>query len=212
LRRVFAQFGRPGKLRVDNGAPWGSWSDLPTALALWLIGLGIDMHWNTPRRPQENGVIERSQGLAAAWAEPGRCDNVRQLQRRLNSEDRVQREAYPYRKKQSRLAVFPELRFSGRAYSQGWEQRHWDWQRVLDHMSGYCVRRRVDQCGKIGLYHDKLYVGTLHKGCDVHLQFDPERLEWLVSDDQGRQLRAVPAAAWTRDAVRRLRVPRSSSS
>jgi hypothetical protein len=79
-------------------------------------------------------------------------------------------------------------------------------------MSGYCVRRRVDQCGKIGLYHDKLYVGTLHKGCDVHLQFDPERLEWLVSDDQGRQLRAVPADGWTPDAVRRLRVPRSSSS
>jgi len=211
LRRVFAELGRPAALRVDNGAPWGSWSDLPTALALWLIGLGIEMLWNTPRRPQENGVIERSQGLAAAWAEPSHCRTLRQLQLRLHHEDRLQREVYPSLQGQSRLAVFPELRHSGRNYSKRWEQRNWDWPRVLAHLSGYCVQRRVDQSGKIGLYHDKLYVGTMHKARDVYLQFDPDRCEWLVSDRQGRQLRAVPATQWTPSAVRRLQVPRSTT-
>jgi hypothetical protein len=40
LRRVFARWGRPDRVRVDNGPPWGSREDLPTAFALWLIGLG----------------------------------------------------------------------------------------------------------------------------------------------------------------------------
>jgi hypothetical protein len=39
LRRTFTQWGLPRCLRVDNGHPWGSWSDLPRDLALWVIGL-----------------------------------------------------------------------------------------------------------------------------------------------------------------------------
>jgi hypothetical protein len=210
LQRVFAEYGRPGVLRVDNGAPWGSWSDLPTALALWLIGLGIDMHWNTPRRPQENGVIERSQGLAGAWAEPQQCQTVKQFQLRLRREDRLQREVYPSVRNQSRLTAYPTLHHSGRHYSPRWEQQHWNWPRVLAHLSTYCVPRRVDQSGKIGLYHQKLFLGKLHAGRDVLLQFDPERVEWLASDKQGTQLRVIPATGWTPQAVRRLQIPQSS--
>jgi transposase InsO family protein len=65
LRLAFARWGLPGRLRVDNGAPWGSKGDWPTELALWLIGLGVGVTWNTPRRPQENGVVERSQGTVS---------------------------------------------------------------------------------------------------------------------------------------------------
>ena len=39
-------------------------------LALWLIGLGIEVIWNPPRCPQANGVVERSQGTGKRWAEP----------------------------------------------------------------------------------------------------------------------------------------------
>src|SRR5208337_2432296 len=72
LRRCFRQWGRPVSLRVDNGYPWGSCGDLPTPFALWLVGLDIGVIWNPPRRPQDNGVVERSQGLAKNWAEPDR--------------------------------------------------------------------------------------------------------------------------------------------
>ena len=37
-------------------------------------------------------MVERSQALAKNWAEPERCRTVGQLQRRLNQEDRLQRE------------------------------------------------------------------------------------------------------------------------
>src|SRR5260370_700151 len=56
LRRAFARWGRPAMLRVDNGGPWGSAGDWPPELALWLIGLGLEVPWNDAHTPQQNGV------------------------------------------------------------------------------------------------------------------------------------------------------------
>src|SRR5262249_60933218 len=83
LRGGFQRWGRPLSVQFDNGNPWGSWGDLPTPLALWLIGLGLGVSWIPPRTPQDNGVVERSQGVAFNWAEPDRCHSVEQLQRRV---------------------------------------------------------------------------------------------------------------------------------
>ena len=102
LRAAFGRWGCPQQLRVDNGKPWGSWSDLPPALALWLIGLGIELVWNPPRQPQYNGVVERSQGTAKRWAEPERCATVAELQERLRADDALQREHYPFQGGRSR--------------------------------------------------------------------------------------------------------------
>ena len=206
MRLIFTEWGLPEVLRVDNGAPWGSWSDLPPVLALWVIGLGVQMHWNHANCPQENGVIERSQGLAKTWGEPGQCHTVRQFQNRINHEDRLQREQYPSINGQPRMTAYPDLKHSGRAYSTSWEQRHWNWDLVLAHLAGYAVPRQVDSSGKIGLYSSKLYVGTIHKGSRVYVQFDPDRTEWIVSDPRGRQLRAVPAGELTPRTVRRLNI------
>src|SRR5579863_4810664 len=95
LRSAFARWGRPALMRVDNGIPWGSWGDLPTDLALWLIGLSVEVDWNPPRRPQDNGVVERSQGTAKRWTEPGTCAKPSELQQRLDEMDRIQRQEYP---------------------------------------------------------------------------------------------------------------------
>ena len=118
LRRAFARWGRPETIRVDNGGPWGSAGDLPPDLALWLIGLGIAVHWNDPHTPTQNGVVERSQGTGRRWAEPGQCDSVAELQRRLRMMDAIQRDSYPSIGGQSRTTAFPGLRHSGRAYSR----------------------------------------------------------------------------------------------
>ena len=124
LRRVLAQWGRPGTVRVDNGGPWGSAGDLPPELALWLIGLGIDMHWNDPHSPTQNGVVERSQGMSKRWAEPGQCDTPEQLQERLEEMDAIQREEYPSIGGLSRTVAYPGLVHSGRRYSEAWERRN----------------------------------------------------------------------------------------
>jgi transposase InsO family protein len=204
FRRGFQRWGLPGQLRVDNGSPWGSWSDLPPPLALWLIGLGIDLHWNPPRCPQDNGVVERSQGLAQAWAEPGQCRSVAELQQRLDAEDRLQREVYPYQGDRSRGEVFAALRHSGRPYRAAGEVTQWDWQRVCAHVAGYAVPRRVDGCGKIGLYARKVYVGLVNKRREVVVQLDADSLEWVITDPAGRELCRRPLEEFTAEQLRRL--------
>src|SRR5438046_190655 len=110
LRRAFAAWGLPRRLRLDHGWPWGGWSGLPTALALWLVGLGVGLTFNPPRQPQYNGVVEKSQDTGQRWAEPHTCRNAAELQARLDEVDRIQREEYPSLRGRSRLSVFPQLR------------------------------------------------------------------------------------------------------
>jgi hypothetical protein len=106
LRACFARWGLPESVQVDNGKPWGSCGDLPTPPAAWLIGLGVRVAWIPPRTPQDNGVVERGQGVAKDWAEPERCRSPEELQARLEAEDRVQRECYPHAGAASRMAAY----------------------------------------------------------------------------------------------------------
>ena len=84
LRQAFARWGRPAGWRVDNGSPWVSPDGIPTDLELWLAGLEVALHRNPPRRPQANGIVERSQRTARAWAGPQECDTAAQLPQRLD--------------------------------------------------------------------------------------------------------------------------------
>jgi hypothetical protein len=183
----------PANMRVDNGSPWGSKGDFPTELGMWLIGLGIGMIWNTPRRPQENGVVERSQGTGHRWCEPGTCQSPAELQTRLEEMDRLYREVYPYRERLSRLAYYPGLTHSGRPYSERSEADLWDWNRVTSHLSGYVGARRVNQNGDVSIYNRAYHVGVRFRGQDVYVTFDPDTNEWVFSDASGRELRHKPA-------------------
>lgn len=206
LRLAFARWGRPRRLRVDNGAPWGSTGDFPTELSLWLIGLGIEMHWNSPRSPQENGVVERSQGTSNRWCEPETCATAEELQARLDRMDQVHREVYPYRERLSRMAYFPGLAHSGRPYHRDSEDALWEWSRVADHLSGYVLVRRVDRSGLVSLYNRGHYVGKIHQGKDVYVMYDPGRNEWFFTDLEGRQLRRHPAEELSQERVMKLNV------
>jgi hypothetical protein len=193
---------------VDNGTPWGSSGDFPTALSLWLIGLGITMHWNRARRPQENGVVERSQGTSNRWCEPWTCATPEELQRRLERMDRLHREVYPYRERLSRMDHFPGLRHSGRPYDRDSEAKDWQWSRVAEHLSTYALMRQVDRSGCVSLYNRGRYVGTIHKGKNVYVMYDPNLNEWVFADREGRQLRRQPADELSQERVVNLDVAR----
>jgi hypothetical protein len=208
LRRAFDRWGQPERFRVDNGVPWGSSGDLPTDLSLWLIGLGIGMAWNPPRSPQDNGVVERSQGTAKRWAEPGTCSSAEELQGRLERMDQIQRREYPNLGGRSRWEAFPKLTHSGREYTQAWEESHWDLRLVYEHLSGYAVPRRVDVSGKVSLYNRYYYVGVLHQRKTVYVMFDPEEGEWVFADERGGQLRRRKAGELSRENILALTVTR----
>lgn len=200
------RWGLPQRFRVDNGCPWGSAGDLPPELALWLIGLGVELTWNPPRCPQDNGVVERSQGTGRRWAEPDRCRSVQELQERLNEMDHIQREEYPSVQGHSRLEAYPALSHSGRRYSVAWERRNWNLSQVAEHLAAYAVPRRVDRKGLLSLYNRNCYVGKQHGGKLVHVTFDPLRLEWLFLDDRGQHLHSHPAPEISRERIVKLQV------
>jgi transposase InsO family protein len=207
LREAFVRWGRPEGLRVDNGAPWGSKGDWPTDLALWLIGLGINLIWNPPRRPQDNGVIERSQGTGKRWGEPESCPDYLTLQQRLNEMDRIQREVYPSIGGKSRWQAFEPLgQPTKRPYSHAWEEQNWDLGLVLSHLADYSVPRRVDSKGQVSLYNRNQYVGKQHSGRTIYLTLDPLEREWVFATGAGVELRRTSAEEISPERIMQLRV------
>jgi transposase InsO family protein len=206
LRKAFAHWGVPRCVRVDNGWPWGSAGDLPTDLALWLIGLGVKVIWNPPRCPQANGVVERSQGTGKRWAEPETCRDMAELQRRLQEQDHIQRELYPSIHGRSRMEAFPGLKHSGRVYQPEEEASQWKLKRVLEALADSLVVRRVDASGTISLYNRNRYVGKSLKGQDVYVSLDPIEVEWLCSGRDGVCYHRMKADELTADRIRGLKV------
>lgn len=193
-------------MRVDNGTPWGNWNDLPVALALWLIGLGIRVYWNDPRCPQQNGKVERSQGTGKRWAEPQRWADAAALQRRLDEVDHIQRACYPAVGGLSRLAGFPDLRHSGRAYSRAWERAQWSFAGVTEYLKEFVVPRRVRPSGQVSVYEQDYYVGTAYSGQVVLVQFDPLDGTWVICNARGEQLRRHPAREITPARIVKLQL------
>jgi transposase InsO family protein len=216
LRGFFAAWGLPATVRVDNGQPWGSGDDLPPDLALWLVGLGIAMHWNRPRHSQDNAVIERAHGVCQRWVEPGTCPDGSELQTRLDWATRWQREGYPAVAGHSRLVAYPALRDGGRPYDPVQEATAWQVQRVWTFLARQHWRRRVDKVGHISLYNRAVPVGRPWAGTTVTVQFAVRDglPTWIIRTDDGRCIATPPAPELGRERImaldvshRRLRAP-----
>lgn len=205
LREQFIRWGLPGCLRVDNGVPWGNWNDLPTPFALWLVGLGVPLHWNDPGCPTQNPKIERAQGTGQRWGEPAQCVNAAQLQANLDEGDRIHREEYVTPPAtSSRLDLFPELRQAGRRYTRAWEQRTWSLPAVEVFLSAYVAVRKVSATGHVTVYDHGRYVGQQYAGAHVQVQYDPDQHGWLIADHKGGELRRHPAPEITREQIAKL--------
>lgn len=206
LRAVFARWGLPERLRVDNGYPWGSSGEWPPELALWLIGLGVEVVWIPPACPQQNGVVERAQGTGRNWAEPHTCPDAAALQARCAALDRRQRERYPYRGGRSRSEVYPQLRHSGRPYTRRGERAAWDVTRAWAAVARRVVRRQVDCTGSVSVYNRTRYVGKPHIGKAVYVSLDPTGPTWVFADEAGTQLRTHAADELTAERICSLAV------
>jgi transposase InsO family protein len=203
-RHCFARRGLPRRIRVDNGTPWRSKGDRPTGLELWLAGLGVEVRANPPRRPQDNGVVERSQGAGKRWAEPHQAASAAELQADLDAMDRRQRESYPYRGQASRLAAHPELEHSGRPYDESREEECWSLEKARDLLAGYVVPRRVDRGGMASVYGRNYYVGKAYAERVVHVRYDPQERLWPFQDEKGHQLNRHAAKQINAASIRGL--------
>jgi hypothetical protein len=206
LRDLFADWGLPDGLRLDNGAPWGSPSDLPTDLARWVIGLGVAVHHNRARHCQANGHVERGHGVLGNWAEPATGADADALQGALTAACRLQREVSPAVRGRSRATVFPTLMCGGRPFDPAREGEVFDERRVWRFLAGHRWTRRVDKVGRISVGNRSLPVGRPWQGQEVGLQFDAEDVAWVVRDDEGKELARHPAPELSRARILALDV------
>ena len=203
LRRAFSRWGRPGGLRVDRGCPWVSPGGLPSDLELWLAGLDVALHVNRAGRPQDNAKVERSQGTAKRWAEPQACRSAEELQRRLDEEDRVQRDVYRDDGGMTRLERHPGLLHSGRGYAAGWERHGWDAARALARLGEHRAARKVNAQGQVSLYDRHHRVGRERAGQVLEVSFDAGRSEWRF-ELAGAEVARCAAPQVTEEAIRLL--------
>ncbi len=199
-------------LRVDNGYPWGSSGDLPPALALWVLGLGVAMAWNPAHRPTANAKIERTHGVATHWTEPARCLGPEQLQARLTWACQLQREHYPAVHGRSRWVVFPGLAHSGRAYVAAQEASTWQVQRVYAYLACQTWRRRANSTGQISLYNQSYVLGRPWAHQTVSVRFDPAQVAWHIASEQDQLIVTHPAQQLTAERIVALQVARTSAS
>lgn len=207
IRRVFARWGLPESVRVDNGHPWGSASDLPPELALWLIGLGVMPQWNPARQPWLNPKVERNNGVTQQWAELASCPDHATLKHQLDWACRMQREGYLGRDGRTRLEVYPELTQIVRRSSVESEPRLWELSRVDAFLTGRAWRRRADRYGTIWLYNRSRCLGKEHAGKEVQVRFDPRFRQWTVEDlANGEPLIGLAAPELSRERIMALDV------
>jgi hypothetical protein len=208
FRRVFTRWGLPLAVRVDNGYPWGTPRDLPTELALWLIGLGVGVIWNPPAQPRENPKVERCQGVTAAWAEPHTCTDAAQLAAHLDWACRTQRQEYPSISGVSRIEAFPQLLIAQRPYDPSHEPALWQLDRVDQWLSPRSWARRVSQTGVISMYGHRRSLGRRYRGQEVVVRFDPAPRYWVVSDSAGEVLARFLAWELSQERILGLAVGR----
>lgn len=208
FRRVFARWGLPDRVRVDNGYPWGTPRDLPSERALWLIGLGVEPIWNPPARPTCNPKVERSNGLTQQWGDLRTCTDCRAAARRPDWACRVQREEYPATCGQTRIEVFPALRAPRRVYQRARERALWDLARVDAFLAQGCWRRQADCNGNISIYGHGRSVGRPWARQGIVVRFEASSRCWLVSNPGGAIVKQISAGELTGERIRGLAVSR----
>jgi transposase InsO family protein len=207
LQRIFRRWGLPQRLRVDNGAPWATWADLPPALALWLIGVGIEMIWNRPRCPTQNAKVERCNGLIASWGDPATWADAAAWEAHVEALVVCQRERYRPRKLgRPRLGAYPELTQNPRSYPGTGDPEPFELARVQQWLAQRRWPRRVSKIGQITFYGKAHRVGRAWAGETVWLRFDAKTSEWVVEAKDGKELIRHAAEQITTERICQLQV------
>lgn len=194
FREAFSQWGLPVYMRFDNGRPWGHpGSAVPTALALWLVGLGIRPLFGRPRQSTDNAVVERCHGVLNGWVEPHSCADWAELKQRMRYFVTMQREEYPFKENISRLDYFPSLLLNSRSYHAQQEKEVWKLDAVLDYVATYSFTRTVEKNGRITLMTHEYSLSRAFRAQRVTARLDPQQKCWCIQDRFGEPLATFPA-------------------
>lgn len=157
LRRAFVRYGLPEQISLDHDSAFydnKSASPFPSVLHLWLIGLGVQVHFIHKRPPLEHSRIERHHQTIAGQAFEGQTfADITALQRSLQARMLFLNLEYPTRALDARppLQTFPQARHSGRIYSPDTEEQLLDMQRIYTFLQSGRWFRQVSSVGIFSL-------------------------------------------------------------
>ena len=196
LRLIFSQWGLPDQLRMDRDPLWIGSARLewPGTFLLWLVGLGITLVINRPRRPTDNAQVERQNRV---WNEHvflgTKCQHLAQLQTLTDRAWHDRRELLPSRNPncqgQPPLVAHPELALPRRPYQPDQEQALFDMQQVYHYLSQWQWQRKVDCLGSISMAHYTRRVSDQHVAHIVNVRFDLVTHAFVASAVDGTELR-----------------------
>lgn len=184
MKIIFSEWGLPVRIKFDNGRPFGNpFRDSIPLLALWLVGIGIQVIFNRPARPTDNAKVERMQAVTKNWSVPKNCQSVEELQAKLTYNCHLQRACYPLKRKEqkTRIQIFPKLLVLQRTY----EETKFDMQAVWQYLAQGVWRRKVSKKGQIKFYGRRWQVGANLHGQVVDIVLDPTTQLWKVSSKNG---------------------------
>lgn len=182
-------WGCPKRIKIDNGLPFvkARGGDIPTFSQLWWIGLGIEVHLNAPKVPQQNGTVEGLQGICHRWSAPHVHDTLKSYQQRINETNRIQREVYRIRKEgdKTRKQLYPELWKNPRKFNP----TNFKMKRIYENLATRVWQRQVNSGGSARFWKAFFYVGKQFRYQTVTITFDPLECQWLIRATDGRLLK-----------------------
>jgi len=198
LRLAFVDWGLPQALQVDHEGIFfdnKTKSPFPTLLHLWLVALGVTLHFGRYGRPTDQGMTERSHQLWTGQVIQGATfadwqvlyDALYQRRDFLNS-------VLPCASldNQPPLVAFPQARHSGRPYRLEWEADLLDLKSVDSYLGRGRWFRRVANNGTISLGGTVYYVGVHWKQQQIEVTFDQETRQFHGFDAAGKLLKSFP--------------------
>lgn len=206
VEMAMQQWGMPQRMRFDNGQPFGVTADrsLPSALAIWLVSLGIDLIFNRPRTPQQNGSVECTQRISSRWANCSKCPDPQSLQKAL---DRVAYEhIHVFRQRakqdQTRAEQYSTLFDNPRKY----EPDKVDPNKVSNYLTQFRWQRTVYPNGRISIFSQQYRIGCQFAKQQVMVGFDPQSNHWVVHLSNGKTIEKLPGPDLSIKAIQNLTV------
>lgn len=202
VNRCFEADGLPKRIKIDNGKPLANPSerDLPTLTVLWWVGLGIEVIFNKPACPEQNGTVEGLQGIICRWADPKRCDSPEELQRAVDEANRIQRKVYrvPRMKNKTREELYPQLNTNPRRFCP----QQFDYLLVEKYLAQKVWLREVKKNGCISFFGVEIYISQKVSYTTVTVTYDPDEHHWIVRNAEATILKNTAKAVPTEADIR----------
>lgn len=198
LRLAFMDWGLPKALQVDHESVFydnKSKSPFPTLLHLWLIALGVTLHFGRHGRPTDQGMTERSHQLWDGQVIQGMTfPNWQSLYDALYHRRDFLNNILPCSSldNQPPLVAYPQAHHSGRPYRLEWEAELLDLNRIFAYLERGRWFRRISNNGLFSLGGSVYYLGSGWKHQQIEITFDSASRQFHCFDAAAKLLKMLP--------------------